>query len=893
MTIERPRPDDLLKAVQREERLSKTGKLRVFFGMAAGVGKTFAMLKAAHEKQKDGTDVVIGVIHTHGRPETEALLIGLPILPLKRLRYRGVEMEELDLDAILSRKPQLVLIDELAHTNVSGSRHEKRWQDITDILDAGIDVYTTLNVQHLESRKEIVESITGITIRETVPDVFLEKASQIELVDLSPETLLKRLKEGKVYFADKIAQASKHFFRLENLAALREMALRFTAEKVDYDLLNLRTTTAQFAAWRTTERLMVAVSFSPHSEPLIRATRRLAFSQEASWIAVYVDTGRSLNEEDRETLKKNIALARELGAEVITLRDPDLPKALIEIARRRNVTQIVMGRPVRHWFERFIRGASLLDRLVKESGDIDIHIIRQRIQVTRKFKFRSFIESETQAWDYVTSFWIVIAVSVVTALVKPWIGYQATGFIFLLGVLGTGLKYTHGPVIFSAFLSALVWDFFFIPPFGTLYIREPEDIFMCVLLFVSAMVTGFFMSRIRKTERMLRRREEVTASLYRIARDAASEPSHAFYLPLVSQSIGELLDGTCSFFIKNSKGQLTPFNKVSKNIQLNPKEFAVAQWTFDHNQPAGWSTSTLSGSKSLYVPMKGPQEMIGVLVFMPASTKFLLLEEENFLHAVARQLAVSIERETFEEQARRTQKLEESELLYQTILNTVSHEVKTPLTTLVGSVEALRNKKTSSTKEKQERLMDDLEEASGRLTRVVENLLNMSRLSAGQLSLRIDTQDPNDLVRSAIKREKKALSHHQLHLQLDESIPMVDIDYGLMEHAFENILQNAITYSPKGTKITVSTRSEENKVIICVSDEGPGIPEEHIDHIFDKFFRIPGSIPGGTGLGLSVVKGIVNANGGYVHIHNRLEGGISVQMVLPAHEILEQQVEVS
>ncbi|HVP35594.1 MAG TPA: DUF4118 domain-containing protein [Terriglobales bacterium] len=645
MIEQKPDPDALLKAIRKQESLDQGGQLRIFFGMSAGVGKTYAMLEAAHARLEEGVDIAIGIVETHGRKETDALVEGLPIIPLKRIEYRGTVFEEMDLDAILARKPSIVLVDELAHTNIPGSRHPKRWQDVLELLDAGISVYTTLNVQHLESRKESVEGITGVAIRETVPDTVLDRATHIELVDLTPEDLLQRLKEGKVYLGENAQLALEHFFKIDRLTALREIALRFTAEKVDSELQWRMSAEEISAKWKATERFMVAVSHSPTSEGLIRATRRLAFGLGAPWIGVNVDTGEVLRPDDRSTLSKNLSLVRELGGEVVTTADADLSSALIRVANQRKVTQIVCGRPTRRWLSEVFGRGTLLDRLVSESGAYDVLVLRPEgsTQTGGEKRQRLLFESRLSAYWYVL--WAAAGLTLVNRLILPLLGYRAVGFIFLLGVLVISLFTSFGPILFAAILSAVVWDFFFIPPTGTFTIREPADVLMLAVFLMVAIITGALTHKVRKREKMLRFREKHMETLYEILEALVASPDLQESINSVTKRLVTVLDGDFLVLTRNSAGQLESRPSPSGSLNLTEKEFAVAKYSFDSRKPAGWSTDSLPSSEFLYIPLLGSTETVGVLTYHPKIRTKLLKEEENLLSAVARQLAIALERE--------------------------------------------------------------------------------------------------------------------------------------------------------------------------------------------------------------------------------------------------------
>ncbi len=878
MEAYRPNADALLAAIQAEDKKRGSGKLHIFFGMAAGVGKTYAMLEAARIKKNEGVDLLIAWVESHRRSETERLLEGLPVLPRRKIEYRGSVFEEMDLDEILKRKPELVLVDELAHTNVPGSRHPKRWQDVSEILDAGIDVYTTLNVQHLESRKEIVETITEISIRETVPDVVLERATQIELVDLSPPDLLKRLKEGKVYLGDKAQEAREHFFKEDRLTALRELALRFTAEKVDQELRMLTATSGKEVPWKATERLMVAISHSPYSEGLIRATRRIAYNLEAPWIATYIDTGKILSPDDRETLAKNIALARDLGGEVEVIADADLYGALKRIAVEKNVTQMIVGRPMRRWIQDFFEGGTLLDRLIRESGDLDVHVIRQAHPKWKANLLQRLPRFESDFTHYVVAFWTVVGCGILGGILLPFTGYRTTGFLFLLAVLGVSLFESFGPILLAAVLSALVWDFFFIPPAGTFHISEPEDIIMCFAYAFTATAAGILTRRVREREKMIREQEDETRSLYQIVKEIAQSGTSEKYLPLIFKHLRTVFPGNFMVFVHDGK-TLQPVRFPFEPGGSAEKDQAVATWAFDHGVEAGWSTPNLGSASALYIPLKGPTQKLGVFAFHPHDRENLLsIRKHNLLIAVSEQVALSMERECLEKDARDVRQLQESEKLYQTILQSVSHELRTPLTAMIGSATALQQSKVKSS---QNELLAEIVDSAERLNLVVANLLDMSRLSSGQLNLVRDWHDIADLFSLSIKRVEKSLTGHHVEREIEEGLPLVRIDAGLMEHVVNNILLNAAIHSPAGGEIEICAKRANGYVVCTISDHGTGVPNEFLGKIFEKFYRAPGSRPGGTGLGLATAKGIVDAHGGVIGAKNRKEGGLEVSIYLP------------
>ncbi len=877
----RPDPDELLAAIKKDEDKSKSGRLRIFFGMAAGVGKTYAMLKAAQERLKEGVDVIIGTVDTHHRTETEMLLAGLPLIPRKKTTYKNTVLEEMDIDAILARRPQLVLVDELAHTNVPGSRHPKRWHDVVELLDAGIDVYSTVNVQHIESRKESVESITEIKIRETVPDSLLERACQIILIDIAPAELLKRLREGKVYLGDMAEAAARSFFKEDRLTALREISLRLTAEKVDNELQDMMAVKETDTAWKTTERLMVAVSHSPYSEGLIRAARRLAFSMEAPWVAVHVDTGIVLSDQDKATLAKNLSLVRELGGELISTADVDIAQALKRIALQRQITQLIVGRPTRRWIRDMFQGGTILDRLVRESGSFDVHILRQESRPGIASKGLPKLEYKSGIQVYGVIFGAVVTIALMSGLLLPFIGYRAVGFIFLLTTLIMGMFVSIGPILAAAVMSALIWDFFFIPPHGTFWISAPEDLAMCGAYLLVAVITGTLTNRIRRRERMLRLREERTRVLYDIVQTMAAGHDRQELMSRTAEKLGAVLDGECTIAPSNQEQRLERQTYPSHEWCRDDKEWAVAQWAFEHGKVAGWATDTLPSAAGVYIPLKGTSETVGILAYHPRGKVRLLQEEEGLLFTVARQLAISLERELLKERSRQAERLAESEKLYQTILNSVSHEIRTPLTAIIGFTSALRSDRLNTDPEQRLQILNELNGNAERLNNVVTNLLDLSRLNSGLPGLKKDWHDINDLIAVALGEMQKLLYNHPVAIRSAENLPLVRVEFGLFKQAIINILSNTAAYTPPGTALELEIKAVGNEMVVRISDKGPGIPVESLPHLFDKFYRVPSTPSGGTGIGLAIVKAIIELHGGSVGAANNPDGGACFSLILP------------
>lgn len=880
----RPDPDALLRALESREKFGASGQLRIFLGMSAGVGKTYAMLRAAHHLLNEGVDVIIGTVDTHGRPETLTLTKGLPTFAKKKIEYRSAQLEEFDLDGILKRAPELVIVDELAHSNVPGSRHKKRYQDVLELLDAGINVYTAFNVQHLESRKEAVEAITGISIQETVPDAFLERAAQVELIDIAPSELLKRLAEGKVYLGDQATVAAKNFFKEDTLTALREIALRMTAEIVDQDLRRLVGFKSARMALQTNERLLVAVSHSPYSEKLIRATRRLAYRLEAPWYALHVNDGRTLGESDQNQLLKNLNLARELKAEVLMLTDVDIASAVQKVCRDKSITQVIVGRPTKRLFRDAIEGGNLLDKLLRKSTEFDVHVLRQETPRRKSASLgeeASEFRSSSGNIKYWYTFCTVAMVALLGGFLNPWLGYRSVGFIFLLAVIVVGMFGSIGAVIFGAGLSALVWDFFFISPQMELTITNTEDVLMCVSFFVVALITGFLTNRVRNHERIIREREERTNVLYEVLQDIANATEKSDFLSSVTTRVGDLLDSTCGVILKSEQGKLDFSEAKSYTIRLNEKDQAVALWSFDNGKAAGWSTETLAESRALYLPLKGTTEVVGVFVYQPTKkTRKLDLEKQSLLLSIVGQLGLSIEKHFLTKRLLQAQRLKDSEELHQTLLNSISHEIKTPLTAILGAATALENTSSGQSARIHE-ISQGLTESGERLSRVIENLLDMSRLNSGVLSLKREWHDLGDLLGVVIQKLQKPLAGHKLKTELLDGPRLIQMDFRLMEHALSNLILNATMYTPPGSEIVITEKEDKGLLSIEIKDDGPGIPETSLEHVFEKFYRVPGSPTGGTGLGLSIVKSIVELHKGVIHVQNIKPHGAAFTIELP------------
>lgn len=661
----RPDPDALLAAIQKDEERQQRGKLKIFFGMAAGVGKTYTMLEAAQRLKSEGVDVVVGYIETHQRAETEALLAGLEIIPRQKVEYRGTRMDEMDTDAILKRYPHTVLVDELAHTNVPGVRHIKRYQDVQELLEAGINVYTTINVQHFESRADAVRQITGITIHETVPDSLLDLADEIELVDLSPEDLRKRLAEGKVYTPERIETAANNFFRVGNLTALREMALRLTAERVDHQLQDYMRVKQIAGPWKSGERLLVAVGPSPFSERLIRWTRRMAYNLEAPWLAAYIETPDAITAEQKKRLADNLALARNLGGEVLITSGSHVSDGVLRLARQRNVTQIVVGKPLRHPVQDFLRGGSLVDHLIRASGEIDIYVVTGDKPEPDPARQMTLLDQHSVWSQYLLAAGIVAIATLLNLVALPLITYQAVGLIELLTVLLIAIYIGRGPAILAAVASAISWNYLFIEPRYTFEISRVDDVILFGLYFAIAIFTGNLTARLRTQERQARHNADRTLALYTLAHEIAVAINMDDVLRTAAAQIGRVFDAEVVVLLPQSQ-QSGLIAHACSTLKLDEKEFSVGLWAYDNGKPAGRFTQTLPLATVQFTPLNTATRTVGVIGIRTRQQAAFAFDQQALLETFINQIALVIERELLDEAAEQSAMLKESERLYTT-----------------------------------------------------------------------------------------------------------------------------------------------------------------------------------------------------------------------------------
>jgi two-component system, OmpR family, sensor histidine kinase KdpD len=873
----RPDPDALLHLLKKEEEKEKKGKLKIFFGMCAGVGKTYDMLKDAQIALSKGVDVAIGYVETHRRSETEALLAGLPIIPRKKLEYRSASLEEMDLDAILSRKPQLVLVDELAHTNAPGSRHTKRYQDVLELLENGIDVFTTINVQHLESRAETVAQITGSIVHETVPDSVFEAADEVEVIDISPDELLKRLEEGKVYTPERSKRAVVNFFRKGNLTALREMSLRLTAERVDQQLREYKQTKRISETWKSGTRLIVGIGTDPQSLSVIRWARRVSYTMDASWVVVYVETSAKIVERETEQLAKNFKLAKELGAEIITTSDEDIAGALLRVAREQNATQILIGKPKR---QRYLRASRIVDDLLKQSRDIDIYIVGHEDEHgTSKLPFH-LPRIQSSAVQYLIASLIVLGVALGCFPLTSFIGYRTISLIILFTVSLLPLRMGRGPVLLSAALGALLWDFFYISPLFTFSVGHVEDMLMLAMFFIVAAVTGTLSARIREREKAVRQREMRSSALFALTKDLSSAHSQDEVIQAAVSNIKKFFDADVAVYLGDADGDMSKQPHQASSMNSDEKEFGVAAWTYWNEKKAGKFTDTLPFAQATYYSMSGPRYPVGVIGVRTHQREKLTIDQEILLENFIAQIASAVERELLNEVTKKSIVVAESEKLYKTLFNSISHELRTPIAAIMGASENLlahQPQNGSTAKE----LSTEIHTAAERLNRLVANLLDMTRLESGMIQPKRDWCDIHDLINVTLKDLERELAQHPVHINIQDELPLVKLDFGLMEQALTNLVYNATVHTPMDTSIEIGARRENDRCVITVADNGPGIPKADMNKVFDKFYRAEGTTTGGTGLGLPIAKGFVEAHKGTLAVRKRAAGGTEFIIEFP------------
>jgi two-component system sensor histidine kinase KdpD len=893
MNEHRPDPDTLLARVQAQEPHGAHGRLKIFFGATAGVGKTYAMLEAAHEKLADGVDVVAGYVVTHGRAETEVLLEGLELLPRRKAEYRGTTLEEFDIDAALTRRPALILLDELAHTNAPGSRHPKRWQDVEELLEAGVDVYTTVNVQHIESLNDVVAQITGVIVRETVPDRLLEQADEVELIDLTPDDLLQRLEDGKVYVPQQAERAARNFFRKGNLIALRELALRCTAERVDAQMRRYKRDHAIAQTWPAAERLLVCVNHNPLSGRLVRAARRMANALHAEWLVAYVETPRSLrlSEPERERVVQVLRLAEQLGAETITLSGESVSEEVLSYARSRNVSKIVVGKPLRPRWRELLFG-STVDDLVGRSGEIDVYVISGAHEDGQLLPAPT-LEPTSSVAAYGWGLLVVVICTALAGLMFPVFEDANLVMVYLLGVVVVATRFGRGPAIMASVLSVAAFDFFYVQPYLTFAVSDTQYLVTFAVMLLVALVISTLAVRLRQQAEAARQRERRTASLYSMSQQLASTRAVEQMLRVAVRHIHEVFECQVVVLLPSVSARLQPWGSVTgwwsgdmherMLFAPNTSELGVAQWVYDHSQVAGLGTDTLAGSDGLYLPLGASRGTVGVLGVRPAQPRrFLSPDQLHLLETFANQTAVAIERAQLADEAQRAQVQIETERLRNSLLSSVSHDLRTPLAVITGSASSLLEGEPTFDASTRRELIQTIFDEGNRLNRLVSNLLDMTRLEAGTIQAHKEWQPLEEVVGAALTRLESRLQGRQISVNLPAELPLVPLDSALIEQVLINLLENALKYTPPDSSIDIAAWSAEGDVVVEVADRGPGLSPGDEWRVFEKFYHTqPLGRATGIGLGLTICRGFVGAHGGRIWVENRPDGGARFRFTLP------------
>jgi two-component system sensor histidine kinase KdpD len=875
---QRPSPEALLEAARREE--SQAGRLKIFVGAAPGVGKTYGMLENARAKVKAGVDVVVGVVETHGRLETQVLLDGLEIVPRRRIEYRDQLIEEMDLDALIARHPKIALVDELAHTNAPGSRHPKRYLDVEELLSNGIDVYTAVNIQHIESLNDVVAQITHVRVRETVPDSVFDRADAIELVDLTPDDLIQRLKEGKVYVPKQAERALEHYFSPGNLTALRELALRRTADRVDEQLLTHMQANAISGPWAAGDRILVCVSEDPRAVGLVRSTKRLADRLHAPWTAISIETRRSLQltDDERDRLANTLRLAETLGGEALTIPGAQrrIADDILTFARSNNVTQIVSGKSSRSWWFELLRGSVVHD-LVRRAGNISVHVIAGDDLEPAASPGKGVRTAErSEPFDpvpYGVALLFVAAALGAGELIHPWFGIENVDLVFLTAVVGVAVRYGLWPSMFASVAASLCYNFFFLPPIYTFTITDPTNVAAFFFFMLIAFLVSNVAARVRDQANAASERVRTTEYLYSFSRKLAGTASLDDVLWATAYQTALMLKVRVVLLLPE-EGIITVKAGYPPEDELDQADLAAAKWTWGNDRPAGRGSDTLPGAKRLFLPMRTGRGPIGVVGIDDDKTGPLLTpDQRRLLDALMDQGALAIERVRLVEDMDRVKRTVETDRLRSALLTSISHDLKTPLASVLGAASTLRDLPAKLSDAEKADLLSTIIDESERLNRFIANLLDMTKLESGAIVPNSAPHDLGEIVGSALRRAGKILAQHKVQLELATDLPMLDLDAVLFEQALFNLLDNAAKYSPSGTTISIHGWREQKSVCLQILDEGGGIPEQDVENIFNKFYRAQKGdhVRAGTGLGLAISRGFVEAMHGTIEAANRTD----------------------
>nr|WP_281427752.1 sensor histidine kinase KdpD [Methylogaea oryzae] len=875
----------------------RRGRLKIFFGAADGVGKTYAMLLAAKERNRDGGETLVGIVETHGSKEIAELLENLESLPRKIVLQRGLSLQEFDLDQALARRPSLILVDELAHSNAPGARHRKRWQDVKELLDAGIDVYTTLNVQHLESLHEDVGNITGIRGWETVPDTVFDEADEVELVDLPPDALLARLAQGKVCLPRQEERANRHFFRKGNLIALRELALRRTAERVDAEMREYRSDHAIRKVWQAGERILVCVGPDSRAERLVWAGKRLASSLHAAWIVAYVETPKlqRLPPTQRDEVLRVLRLAERLGADTATLSGPDMTEAILDFAREHNTTKLVMGKPGRKGWRRWFLG-SVVDSVISRAHDINFYLLGSEPEDASLAEPAAALEQldsglapTADRAGYAGYFWGIVTPHLCTLIAWPLrnhIGSASILMVYLLGVFLLATRYGLGPSLLACLLTAPAFAFFFAPPIFSFAISDTQNLIGLAVMTLVAVITSNLMQNVRSQAKIAAFRERRAAALYGLSKELAGAREEEDIVDIAVRHVQGEFGGSAALLLRNEKGELAYPTAESLPAPLRGIDLRVAQWVFKHGQVAGKGTDTLSEDRAIYIPLCGSQEAIGLLALEPASLRRVFLpEQRRLLETFCNQIVQALERVQSAERAKNASIRAETEALRNSLLGSLSHDLRTPLTNIVGASGALVVNDASLQPEDRRELNRAIHEEALRMSDLTSKLLDMARLEGGEIALDRQWYALEEIVGSALGQLEKPLQDRPVTVRLPEGVPLVWVDAVLLQQVLVNLLDNAVKYTPPGSPIDITAELSPYRLTIAVEDRGPGIPAGMEQKLFDKFYRLQAeSAQSGVGLGLAICRAAVQAHGGEMSVESRQGGGAAFSLTLPVQK---------
>ena len=878
----RPDPDALLERMKHEANQGSRGRLKIFFGASPGVGKTYAMLQAAHLERKAGVEVLVGVVETHGRAETESLLEGFDILPRKRIDHRGMALDEFDLDAALALRPGLILVDELAHTNAPSCRHRKRWQDVLELVDAGINVYTTVNVQHLDSLNDVIAQITGVVVRETIPDSILDEAGDIELIDLPIDELHRRIQEGKVYLPQQAKLAMESFFRTGNLIALRELALRRTADRVETQMDAYRGRHAIRSSWPVNERLMVSVGPSPFSAKLIRSAKRMADRLDAPWIAAFVETSRyrKAKPEVRQRVLASMRIASELGAETVTLAGEDVAATLLTYASSRNVTKIVLGKQTGPLWKRVWRG-SVVDELLGNSGDIGIIAISGEPENLAN-DWPAGTAPGAIAWrGSIFTLATVLTCTVLSIGLRDALDPVNLVMVFLLGVLAVAIHLNRTQSFLASILSVAAFDYFCVPPYNTFVVSDYEYILTFIVILTVGLLVSTLTGRLRLQANSAVEREARTHLLYRFVQALADERHPRELGDHPWRIVSEAFQVDTAILLPDQDGKVTQQADLG-SFTAPETELGIAQWVFDHGQKAGEGTDTLSGAKALYMPLRGARQALGVLAIRPRSSDALTTpEQQHLLEVFCSQAALSMERAQATEEAQTAKLRAETERMRSGLLSAVSHDLRTPLATITGAASSLRAQRQHLDTPAQLGLIECIEQEAERLARLVNNLLEITRIESGSIELKREWIPLEEIVGSSLIRMGSALEPRPVQVDIPVDLPLLFVDEILLEQALINILDNASRYTPANGAIHISASTQNGGILLAIEDSGPGFRPGEEAQIWEKFYRGSAGTGTGAGLGLAICQSIVRAHHGTIEAANRPGGGATFRIWLP------------